>query len=426
MNKKIARALFGAAILILLGPAQGFAQYSVSKYKNQHEDYDGQLRFGRVMVVPGLSFDTVYDSNVFKEADFTFVNGSEGRSDDFIFITSPSIHTFLKREAGDPFGFEFNYLGRDERFVNLDNEDAFNHYLDGVIDMGGAGGRTDLKVGGLYTQTRESSGSEFDSNFNPRSKRFVKAGHADLLWRISQLFKATFNTRYEKETFDDASLSEEENAFVDVGGSLFWQYSTPMAFGMRYNFRHIDFMENFGDNSDSDTHSIFLATRWVPTSTLSTELALGFEDRAFDRFSNQDRTDFAFELEADYHPTDRSNFTLAGSRRIKNSTFRDVQSAEVTKFTLGWEQKLGIKLASIIEAGWEHVAYNERSEDTVAPGQPQRFRSDDNAIVDFALAYHIQPWLLAKTKYHYQFRESNFDDKDYTQHVISIGLSAVY
>ena len=116
---------------------------------------------------------------------------------DFIFITSPSIHTFLKREAGDPFGFEFNYLGRDERFVNLDNEDAFNHYLDGVIDMGGAGGRTDLKVGGLYTQTRESSGSEFDSNFNPRSKRFVKAGHADLLWRISQLFKATFNTRYE-------------------------------------------------------------------------------------------------------------------------------------------------------------------------------------------------------------------------------------
>ncbi|UCD10652.1 MAG: hypothetical protein JSU88_08135, partial [Nitrospinaceae bacterium] len=103
MNKRIACALLWAAILIVLGPAQGFAQYKVSKYKYQHKDYDGQLRFGRIVMIPGLAFDAVYDSNVFREADDTFENGSsEGRSDDFIFITSPSIHTYLNREAGDP------------------------------------------------------------------------------------------------------------------------------------------------------------------------------------------------------------------------------------------------------------------------------------------------------------------------------------
>jgi len=433
LNKPARCALLWAIVLFAMGPIDAWAQYNApSKYTYRHGEYDGKLHFGRIVVIPGIAFDGFYDSNVFKEADFHFVNGtSEGRSDDFIFVTSPSIHTVLERTAGDPFGFELNYLGRDERFVNLTNEDAFNHFIDGAIDLGGPGGRTDLKVGGLYKQTRESSGSEFDSNFNPRSKRFVKAGFADLLWRISELFQATANTRYEDETFDNDSLRGEENSAFDLGGSLFWQYSTPLAFGVRYNLRLVDYQDSSAGRSDSDTHTVLASVRWVPTSTISSELGIGIDDRSFDSFPSQDRTDFRFDLRADYHPTERRKFTLNAYRKIINSTFSDsfgnnVQSATATKAELGLEQKLGIKLASRVNAAWENIKYNEQAVDEVGVGNVLRNRRDNNALVDFSLIYFIQPWLHAKTTYHYQWRQSNFDDRDFTQHVISLGLSAVY
>jgi len=416
-----------------MSPIDAWAQYHApSKYTYRHGEYDGKLRFGRIAVIPGIAFDGFYDSNVFKEADFHFFNGTaEGRTDDFIFVTSPSIHTVLERTAGDPIGFELNYLGRDERFVNLTNEDAFNHFIDGAIDLGGPGGRTDLKIGGLYSATRESSDSEFDSNFNPRSKRFIKAGFADLLWRISELFQATANTRYEDKTFDAALLSDEENSTFDLGGSLFWQYSTPLAFGVRYNLRLVDYSDGSGSRSDSDSHTVLASTRWTPTKTFTSEFGIGIDDRNFDSFPSQDRTDFSFDLRADYHPTDRRKFTLEAYRKIINSTFSDsfgnnVQSAVTTNITVGLEQKLGLKMSAKVAAGWERRKYNQGAVDEVGIGNVLRFRHDDNALANFNFIYFIQPWLHAKTAYHYKWRQSNFDDKDYTQHVISLGLSAVY
>jgi hypothetical protein len=410
-----------------LGPAQGFAQYKVSKYKYQHKDYDGQLRFGRIVMIPGLAFDAVYDSNVFRDCDCSFETDSEGRAEDFIFITSPSIHSFLKRETGDPLGFEFNYLGRDERFVDLSIQDAFNHYIDGVLDVGSPGGRTDIKAGGLYTQTRTSPGSEFDSNFNPRSKRFVSAGFADLLFRISQLLQATVNTRYESQTFEAANLSTEERDIFNIGGSLFWQYSAPLAFGVKYDFRNIDFNQGGVFNSDSDTHTILAAVRWVPTSTISTEVGVGYQDRTFDgSFSSQDRGDATFEVLAEYHPTERSNFRLESSRKIRNSTFRDVQSAEVTEVIVGWEQKLGLKMASEISGRWQRVSYNEPADDASTSATTELIRTDNNFRGEAALIYHIQPWLQARAQYNFRVRESNFDNTDFTQHIVAIGLSAVY
>jgi hypothetical protein len=420
-----------------MGPNIGFAQEDDLTFGQTPE---GNIQFGRVLINPGFTVKGEYNDNVFKEADHTFKKGTvdeftEGKSEDFIFTLSPFIKASLERNAGDPFGFEFGYKGEKEIFVDLENEDTFNHYIDGVVELGGAGGRTDMELGGYYHQTTQSSSSEFDSNLNPRSERFDKAVFADANWQLTQLFRLNLNTKFADVTYDEPSLDVEEASTWDLGGTVFWQYSIPLEFGLKYNFRSIDYEINL-PNSDSTTNSVSGVVIWEPTSTLTAELELGVESRDYeedeDNIPDQDRTDARVKLVVAYHPTDRSRFSLTGTREIADSTFDSglplgrIQSVEVTSALARWQQKLGLKMESDISLGWDNLNYSELALDSASSSGQIQAREDNIFLAGAALNYDIQKWLRTRAEYRFRTNQSNFGDKDYEQSIISLSMTAVF
>ena len=388
----------------------------------------GSIKMGRVEVHPGLSFGAEYDDNVFHEANKTFASGgSEGKSDDFIFITSPSIKFLLDRKPGEFFGFDLNYVGTDEHFVDLTDENTFKHDLFGFFNFGGPGGRSDLKIGGRFYDSRDPSSSEFASNNNPRAGRNLYRGYAEGKWTVSRLFYTDFHASVDRNEYDQLSLRDEDTDAWRFGASLFWQYTKLTSFGIKYDLRVTDFHEISASNFDSHDNTFLFSLAWAPKAIISGNIDVGIVDRGVQGIVGQNRTEFVAQLDLLYAPTRRTSLSLTGKRSVEDSSFGTIQSTLIHRMEMIYQQHIWKKLKGEVRFWYENVDYGISAVDTALPGgSPAHVRIDDKVFASYNLIYDIQDWLSAKFGFSYKENFSNFDAKDYINKVGSITLSAKF
>jgi putative beta-barrel porin BBP2 len=384
----------------------------------------GDMRVGRVQLHPGFAFETRYDSNILNEADQRFDNGNfEGRTGDLIFTNIPSMGIALDRAPGEVFGFYFDYEGKDENFLEEGGSQSFfNHEMDGGINLGGPGGRADVTIGAGWEKAAGGTVRDFNSNIGARQSRITIDNFVDMRYAITKTLNFQLGATSEKNTYQgtDAQNVDEYN----LGGSLFWQATKPAAFGVKYNHRarRYEFVSAINDDSDAD--QAYLAVRWVPTSLISGEIAVGYDTKRYKNFKGDNNQNLVFLVDLLYQPVQRTSVAFTGGRDIVDSTFGTIQAYVLTSAGVVVKQLLGKKVEAYVDILYENLNYQRSAPDNSNGGV--RTRIDHQIATTIGLTYEIQKWLEAKASYRWEENISNFDAVDYVKHVGRLEIAAKY
>ncbi|MCH8311959.1 MAG: outer membrane beta-barrel protein [Nitrospinae bacterium] len=357
----------------------------------------------------------------------------------------------MQRGAGDVFGFYFEYEGEDEHFLGLneplgDTLNGFNHDISGGVNFGGPGGRGDITIGGRYDKSNnlrggsggsasqiddgdelsvaDSGKGDLSSNIGSRVDNETIEGYLDIIYSPSRIFKLKFGADVEAEEFGGTSSSQNVDTY-NIGGSFFWQATPLVAYGVKYNHRIIDFEKSSSTNDNSNSDQIYLALNWKISKLISSEFAVGFDTKRFDKLSGEDREDLVFQIYVKYRPTERTRLSMRAHREIIDSSFGTIQSYVRTSLRLQLVQKLGKRFRANVMSRFQNRDYQRSVVDTKGGGVV-RTRVDNTFRGSVAVIYEIQKWLEAKAKYEYRQTFSNFDDKDYRSNVGILEISAKY
>lgn len=384
----------------------------------------GDMRVGRVKLHPGLAFESRYESNIFEEADRDFQTKTEDPTDDFIFTIKPSMGIALDRAPGEVFGFFVDYEGRDESYLEEGGtQNFFNHEVGGGVNLGGPGGRSDLTIGGSWEKRAGGGSRDFNSNIGNRQVRRTYTGYADLIYSISKIFKLELNVSVEDNKYQArrAQNVDEYNA----GGALFWQATTPAAFGIKYNHKIREYELPTPSNDNSQADQVFLALRWEPSSLFFGEFAVGYDTKRYKNIKGDNSENLVYQVDLRYRPVKRTKITFKAGRQIVDSTFSTIQSYVLSSARLKASQRLGKKMSAFIDLIHEHLDYRRSAPDS-ANGGGIRTRIDNTVSGATGLKYDIQKWLEATAKYKYEENISNFDDRDFINHIGLFEIAAKY
>jgi hypothetical protein len=428
MEKYFGRIFISLFALLLALPSSAIGGVFPDFELLKEEDVSlepGNMRVGRVQLHPGFAFESKYDSNILNEADksFSVSPTPEGRTDDFVFINKPSMGIVLDRAPGEVFGFDFEYEGRDENFLEEGgSQNFFNHEIDGAVNLGGPGGRGDVTIGSSWNKRAGGTNRDINSNIGARQTNITVRSFVDARYSLSRLFKLQLLGDIVDEKFQGQKLQNVDT--YNLGGSVFWQATKPVAFGVKYNhgIRHYETPNPANDNSNSD--QIYLAMRWEPTALVSGEIAVGYDTRRYDNIKGDDSQNLAYQVDMLYRPVKRTDMTLRASREIVDSSFAAIQSYILTSTDLGITQRLGKKVSASIDVLYENLDYQRSALDTANGGVRTRIDHQISGIV--GLRYEIQKWLEARGSYTYEENISNFDANDYKKHVGSLEIAARY
>ena len=426
MAKPFFKSLISFCLVLLILPAPTFAFPKFGYLTRGGLSWDqGDMRFGRVKLHPGLAFESSYEANILNSADQDFANGSvQDPTDDFVFTVRPSMKLELERTAGEVFGFSLGYLGRDENFLNEGaTQDFFNHTINGAINLGGPGGRSDVTIGGSWDKAAGGLVRDLNSNIGVRQATTTMVGFLDALYSISSIFTVQFNVEATDRKFQ--GLRAQNIDLYNLGGSFFWQATAQAAFGVKYNhtIRRYEIPSPINDNSIADQY--YLAMRWEPSTLFFGEIAVGADVKRFDTLKGEDSENLIYLLDLSYRPMRRTRITLYASRTVPDSTFRGIQSLVQSDVKLTVAQDLGKKFTLLAEAGLDNSHYRRSAVDTVNGGAVKT-RIDNTVFGSTALVYNIQKWLDARLRYNYENNMSNFDGNDFLNHIGIFEIAAKY
>lgn len=373
------------------------------------------FKWGRADVHPGVSFETRYDDNVFLNAHKIFANGTrEFPEEDFIFTVSPFLVIEQKRLKGDNFGFFVKYLGKDERFVELKEQDFYSHEASAHLELGDVGGDINLALGGQFLETRTPISVEFASNLNPRQTRTTYNFDSSLLWKLTHDIEADIMAKFSRNLFTD-NLQE----FDQYNGSstLFWQTTALTGFGVNYSLQHIDYMKRSTINFDNFMYSGSLIFKWKPLSVFSSEFWVGYNAINVFGLTGQNREDVTYKVQLNYQPKTTRSWMLTSFRDIPNSFFLGIQTFQRTVVELRVDQQLGDKWKGFSTISFQVNEYDIAAQDIVGGGA-FKFRKDEYFSGLLSLTYSIQDWWDVIMEYSYTINNSNFDDVDYSRDLV--------
>jgi hypothetical protein len=426
MAKPFFKSLISFCLILLILPAPSFAFPKFGYLTSGGISWEqGDMRLGRVKLHPGLAFESSYESNILNSADDDFANGSvQEPTDDFVFTVRPSMKLELERATGEIFGFTFEYQGRDEHFLHEgDTQDFFNHTVNGAINLGGPGGRSDVTIGGSWNKSAGGLIRDLNSNIGNRQSNTTKGAFLDALYSLSSIFKVQLNAAVTDRKYQ--GVRRQNIDLYDLGGSFFWQATAQAAFGVKYNhtIRRYEIPSPINDNSDSD--QVYLAMRWEPSTLFYGEIAVGVDVKRFDTFKGENTENIIYQLDLSYRPLKRTHITLFASRTVPDSTFQGIQSLIQSDVKLVVGQALGKKFTLIGEAGLDNSDYRRSAIDTVN-GRAVKTRIDNTFTGTATLVYNIQRWLDARARYVFEENMSNFNSNDFLNHIGVLEIAAKY
>jgi hypothetical protein len=383
-----------------------------------------RFKWGKIEIHPDVAFEVKYNDNIFLHAHQTFANGTrEFPREDFIFTTSPSLIFQRKREKGDNFGFFIQYLGTDERFADLNEQNFYTQQLSADLKFGDVGGAMNWTLGGSALDTRNPISTEFASNLNPRQERTTYDLKGNLLWSIMNDIETDIGFKFSRNLFDNLDLQEFDQ--YNGIGSLIWQTTAQTGIGFNYTNRYIDFHEASTINFDSFMYSGSFILKWEPLSVFSSEFWIGFNQTNISGVEGQDREDMIYKVQLEYQPKITSSWTLTSFREIPNSYFNNIQTYQRTATQLTWNQKLGVKWESTSTVSFEINEYDIAAQDSSGGGE-FKFRKDEYFYGSLSFTYTIQDWWDVIMEYSYTINDSNFDDNDYQRDVVYLRTSFAF
>lgn len=390
------------------------------------QEKEGRIHVGNLKIIPGITFQGVYDDNIYLS------NGSNdddgGEESDWITHVTPSIlfdFAFLGRGH-----LKLGYQGDLAYYAEKDENDWQNHR--GIFGLNyEAPGGLIVDIDNTYVNAEDPYGSENEYKLGvPQVSRWsnglkTKIGHA-----FSDKFKVLGFYNYYTQDYD-SRVDFTQDYDVNEFGIGFQMRLLPKTWGfIRYHYGERDYFTHpagtgVTESNDSDFkwHRVNTGLTWDSGAKLSGELNFGYQWKDYDNLTDvngrryDDKDTWIASTFMSFEATATTTLDFSVVRALRETGSDTNEFFEDTGIGINLRQLIFTKAQLYAGATYSRNDYN------LSEGEP---RKDDNYKANIGIYYLIRGWMRVGVGYDYWKKNSDRSEYEFTDNRFTASLSIVY
>ena len=420
-TKEIIVTCITAALVMVAAPIQSQAQ----------TQQGGNIRFGNLAIIPGITLDGVYDDNIYmgngKEYSDPATTAQEKKESDRIAHVKPSLllNYTLPERGSVNLGYQGDFAFYDKNSSNnwKNNQGIL------LVDYQAPGGLI-LGINERYTRAEDPYGSADQYGIGRVTKRWTNDAKTKLGYNLMANLRSFIHYNNYKQQYKDIADYSQDHTDNEFGLGVETRF-LPKTWGFvryhygqrRYNTTAPGQTDEY--NSDSNWHRANLGLTWDPGAKLSGEVSLGYQWRRYDHeFTSpahtarrDDKNTWVAETAVTFMPTVTTMLTGTLTRAVRDTASDTNEQFVDTGIGLNLQQTILTKF--VLNAG---VGYSKNEYNLPAVNA----RTDDNYLANIGLDYNIREWLGVGIGYYLNRKNSNIETNEFTDNKFMISLRALY
>jgi len=384
--------LFIAALLLL--PAAAGAQQN--------------MKLGNLEINPFLSTQESYDSNIYLTRD-------ERKS---ALINRSVIGVNLLHKFGSRYDLKGGY---NMELLGYSRETQINNAVHHNANLGFKGkmpkGIT-VTVDDKWKQTTDQATSQTVERALRVENTASAVFNAPLRGKFG--FAVAAQHVYNNYLDNNPTLDREE---TQVGADLEYKWQPKTKFFLAYRHGMLNYQTGYTNDATFDNVEVG-ATGQIAPKVQGTVKA-GAQMRKYDEDLNDAKDDAntaQYSVQAVWKPVEMTDVTLFAKRGNVETNYGDARFYTSTLTDLSVSRMVR-KFKVTVGLSYEDVRYSDKNNTLSAADKK---RNDENANARLMVDYNIQKWLVANAGYSYKDRSSNFDQFEYKDNIVSVGLKAMF
>ena len=366
------------------------------------------LWVGQSQVNPFLEVKGTYESNIYR------VN--EDEDSDFVTTISPGVHFEYPTSQNSSVKAVADYRADIKLYGNngdgeIDPDeqlDTVDHRLGGHVTFDLASGWLG-KAGYVFNATSTPP----DYNGDTRNDYTQHNLEGVLAYRFADRYKVEFDYNGRFRSFDDSEFESDDITSHDMDLMGFYRIQPKLSAILGGSYVTVDRKDPFYDSTEYRGYG---GLEYEATEKTTGYVKVGVANRQFDTDLVDDATDVYLDgrVTSDYQ--ERTQWTLKLFRYYNDTAVSDQTAANGAYYiSTGFGGNLRHSLATLPNMSF--TGGITLSRDTY-PDDPSEDEREDNLVdVNVGVDYEFYKYLSLGAGYTYETRDSNIDERNYTDHI---------
>jgi len=359
------------------------------------------VKWGNLLVSPGLEIYSVQDSNI-------YLQSSDSKTSR-VNSLRPSIHFSLPSKGNEVrFGYSADIMSYAE---NPSKNNASNQAADAMLRLVFPAGFSCI-LSYDYLDTNDPLSAENVDRVKRKQNNFFM-GYS---YKFSKNFLLGFNYSNILHKYNDAAYSaslDRRDIESTLEAAAYVSPKTVLFLG--YGMGSIGYLDTDNNNSSKSTQ-LSIGLRGSLTPKTVGELKVGTREKKFDKITGEDVSTSVLSLSSVVDFSKRTKLNISGARNIVESTFSNNLNYIENAFSLKLNQRIYSRWNAAI--GGTVSAQNYSEETTI--GADTLKRQDANNQMTLDIAYDALKYLSFGGNYTAKSRNSNFSQYDYNDTIVGL------
>lgn len=361
------------------------------------------LKLGDAEVSPWAEVKLQYDDNVFLEPS--------NKKDDFIITLSPGVS--IEWPFRDNL-LKFDYHVEIIEFLDHTSQDAVNHYVAGEAEVIWRDVR--FNIYDDFRRVFERPSTEDTSRVKRDDNRAGITANLEREKLGIQLGYENFIRNYRSDPAYDA-YDRHDNIYSVM---LTHQTFPKTKLLLEYDFAQIRYDES--TRSDSDYHQFLVGAIGELTPKTTATIKTGFQTRDYERAGVTGFDDWVLYSDITHKFSNKDALKVSFLRSAHESTYSTNNFYKVENVSATFDHFFNYKLLGFITGLYQINSYPE---ETTEVGLTQK-RQDKYYSLGAGLRYYLRKWLTLTLHAEHIIRDSNFDNFQYSQNLVTFSAKAVF
>ena len=358
---------------------------------------EGRIHVGNLKIIPGITFQGVYDDNIYLSNGSNDDDGGE-ESDQIIHVIPSVLFDLAFLGRGH---LEFGYQGDLASYAEKDENDWQNHRGLFGLNYEAPGGLI-VDIENTYVDAEDPYGSQNEYKLGmPQISRWSNHLETKIDYAFSNRFKVQGFYNYFKQDYD-SRVDFTQDYDVNEFGIGFQMRVLPKTWGfIRYHFGDRDYFTHpsgtgvtESNDSDFEWHRVNTGLTWDSGAKLSGELNFGYLWKSYDnstdvngrKYEDKDTWIASTFVSFEASPTTTLDFTVLRALREAGSDTNEYY--EDTGIGINLRHLIFTKTQLHAGATYSQNDYNQYENES---------RDDDNYKATIGIYYLIQYTMLNET-----------------------------
>lgn len=368
----------------------------------------GNIKFGNLEVNPFVSTQESYDSNIYLTRD-------ERKS---ATINKSVLGVDLVENLGSRYALKGGYS---MELLGYSRETSVNNAVHHNANIGATGKLPKditVMVDDKWKQTTDAATSQ-DTE---RAKRVENTLGLNVNAPLRGKFGFTLAVQHVYNNYlkNNPTLDREE---FQAGFDLDYKWQPKTKLFLSYRHGILNYQTGFTNDATFDNVELGAAGNIAPKVT--GVVKAGMQMRKYGEDLNDakdDATTAQYSAQATWKAMEKTEVVALAKRGNVETNYGDARYYTSTLTDLSFTREIR-KVKAGIGLSYEDVRYSDKNNTLSATDKK---RVDENASVRLTAEYNIQKWLKADFAYTYKDRSSNFDQFEYKDNIVALGLKAMF